>query len=220
MGRINDNKKVLKELQNLFKQAGKKYSIRVGIIGDKASQMHEDSGLTNAELGAIHEFGATIEHPGGQPYFINEKGQAVFVKKDSELGKKLIAKGQVTKAHTIIIPTRSFLRMPLLSSDGQKRIMLYAEEELGGEISSDKFVNEYLYGSKLSEEGFMGKVANKVGEAALGIVQEAFDTGGFDKWAPITTYTKNHRKHDPENPPLQDSGDLMDSITVEVKKVK
>lgn len=202
-----------------MKQAGQKYSIRVGIIGEQAAQIHPDTNLTNAELGAVHEFGATINHPGGQPYIIKD-GRAVFISKGTELGRKLIAKGQVTKAHQIVIPTRSFLRSTLLSADGKNRLMTYVEGQLGGEISADKWVNEYLYGDKLNQDGFMQKIADTVGDTALNMVQEAFSEGGSpDKWKPITPYTKKHRRNDPDNPPLQDSGDLMDSITAEVKKI-
>ena len=59
--RINKkNKQTLASLVRLMKDIDQKYSIKVGIIGEKAQEQHSDSGLTNAELGAIHEFGCTI----------------------------------------------------------------------------------------------------------------------------------------------------------------
>ncbi len=52
----------------------------------------------------IHEYGGTINHPGGTPYFIGDDGLAKFVSK---------AKGgdlPVTKPHTITIPARPYIR--------------------------------------------------------------------------------------------------------------
>lgn len=53
---------------------------------------------------AIHEFGGTIKHPGGTPYFINEDGRAVFVSRAN--GKDL----RRTKPHTITIKARPYLK--------------------------------------------------------------------------------------------------------------
>lgn len=230
---LNQNKQVLKNIQELFKKAGQSYSIRVGIIGTQAAQIHEDTELTNAELGAVHEFGATINHPGGQPYIIRD-GKAVFISKGSQLGQKLIAKGQVTKAHQIVIPTRSFLRMPLLSPEGKRAIIsevsknyeafaqyVQAKAKKKG-LSEELQAYEQEFKARLQSEAIdlidFDYLANLIGAAALNRVQKAFEMGGFGKWAAITPQTRKHRKNDPNNPPLQDSGDLMDSITVEVKK--
>ena len=56
-------------LNDLIRSLKTKQKARVGIIGAKAKTIHDsNSGLTNAQIGAVHEFGATINHPGGQPY--------------------------------------------------------------------------------------------------------------------------------------------------------
>jgi hypothetical protein len=53
------------------------------------------------------ELGATIEHPGGTAYYIDEKtGLAVFVKNSSPLSEGLPR----TKPHTIVLPPHPFLR--------------------------------------------------------------------------------------------------------------
>lgn len=36
--------------------------VKVGVVGDGAGQSHADSGLTNAELAAVHEFGTIDGH--------------------------------------------------------------------------------------------------------------------------------------------------------------
>lgn len=63
----------------------------------------------NAEYAAIHEYGGTINHPGGTPYYIDSStGLAVFVRKES--GSRLLgANLPVTKPHTITLPARPFM---------------------------------------------------------------------------------------------------------------
>lgn len=108
-------------LNSLMRMLKKDYRVRVGILGSKASAQHPGTNLTNAELGAVHEFGAEIKHPGGTPYYINTStGMGVFVKKNSLFGQSLIDKGQVTAAHKINIPARSFLAEPLTEKLSQE----------------------------------------------------------------------------------------------------
>ena len=42
--------KAYKNLKSVMKHLGQEYSIKVGIIGEQASQTHEGSGLNNATL--------------------------------------------------------------------------------------------------------------------------------------------------------------------------
>lgn len=78
--------------------------VEVGVI---KPEKHDDSELTTAYIASIHEFGATINHPGGTPYIIGEGGKAIFVKKGT------LNVAGVTKPHKIIIPERSFMRSTL-----------------------------------------------------------------------------------------------------------
>ena len=214
---INPNKEVLKTLQKLMKEAGKKYSIRIGIIGDKASQIHEGTSLTNAELGAIHEFGATINVTPKMRNYLHAKGLHLN-----------------NNTHTIVIPTRSFLRMPLLSPEGKRYIIsqtaknyeafaqfIQAKAKRKG-LSEELQEFEKAYKSTVQTEAKnlidFDYLAQLIASFALKRVQEAFESGGFGKWAKISPYTEKHRINDPSSPPLTDSGDLMRSITVEVKK--
>lgn len=199
----------------LMEDLGARHDIRVGIIGDKAYEIHKGTQLTNAHLGAIHEFGATINHPGGQPYYIDEKtGQCRFVKKDSELGQKLIAKGQVTKAHQIVIPTRSFLRMPLLSAEGKKYVKDKTIKALKQEYGKD--FESFLKGTDKISQRVLGKdIANKIASVAWSRVLDAFETGGFGKWAKVTAATMRNRQNQ-DNDPLLDTGELRDSISADV----
>ena len=48
----------LSELEALVKELGGQWVARVGILGSNAMEQHEDTDLTNSQLGVIHEFGS------------------------------------------------------------------------------------------------------------------------------------------------------------------
>lgn len=55
MAKVNAN---IDELTKLTRMLKEDYKVRVGIIGDKGTAEHDTkSGLTNAQIGAFHEFG-------------------------------------------------------------------------------------------------------------------------------------------------------------------
>ena len=85
--------------------------------------VHADEGEELVKIAAAHEYGATINNPGGQPYIIvkaRPHGSESRKKRSGYMpladGKEIIflKKGQkgmgVTKPHTIVIPMRSFIR--------------------------------------------------------------------------------------------------------------
>lgn len=214
-GRLNKVRVNLGGLDELLDGLKEDYTIRVGIIGEQATQKHPDSTLTNAELGAVHEFGATIN--------VTEKMRHFFFKKW----------GIQKSNKPVVIPTRSFLRMPLLSSEGKRDIINKVIEASKGDEAlaeflktknkkvfdendaADNYIREKIKG--YISKTFMSMLADQIGWAAVKRVHEAFQTSGFGKWPAITNLTKANRKGDPENPPLQDTGDLMESIHFEVK---
>lgn len=202
-------------LEKLLNAFDKKISVRVGIIGDKAYQIHEGSGLTNAELGAVHEFGATINHPGGTPYKIKENGQAQFVKKGEGVNLP------TTKPHTIEIPARAFLRDSILSAKGKRNITKRVEErakEKDLEFSKDMLVNKVAYQNDKNLDKILLDFADLVGFAAWEEVNNAFED---DKIKPPTKpVSKQKRKYNPNNPTLVDTGQLQRSISYEVKENK
>lgn len=61
---------------------------------------------TSAIYARIHQYGGTVQNPGGQPYFIGKDGKAVFVSKDI-LGPNTHFK--LTKPHPIKIPKRLYI---------------------------------------------------------------------------------------------------------------
>lgn len=209
-GQINKKKNdTIKTLQNLMKDLNKKVSIRVGIIGDKAREKHPDSDITNAQLGAIHEFGADIQ--------VTDKMRGFFWHK---YGIHLTKK-------TIHIPARSFLRETLLTPEGKKRLLNLVG--LSGERELDKEAVKY---KTMVNGNFFMSLCERIGAIAMAMVrggedQEtgqviigAFESTGFGKWKPITEFTKEHRKYDKDSPPLTDSRSLRDSITYQIKEQK
>lgn len=223
MGRINKGTVNLGGLEELLKEFDKNISIRVGILGNKATQKAGNSNLTMAELGAVHEFGATINHPGGTPYLIKDDGTAQFVSKKN--GENL----PKTKPHQIVVPTRSFLRMPLLSSQGKKAIIKKTIEKLHQDGALQAFlktkptneinkVYRQTVKSNIPKE-IMNDLANSIAAAAHERVLEAFKTDGFGNWKPTSQAARKRRTGDPNNPTLDDTGDLKNSIEFEVKKL-
>lgn len=193
-GQLND-KVVFKRLNNLMKDLGRNVSVRVGIIGSNAQKNHPDTELTMAELGAIHEFGATINPTDNlKGYFWHRWG--------------------IHKSNKAInIPARSFLRMPLLSKEGKKELKKAVNDQLSTDREFNKAVGE-------ADVTLLTDVANILGLTALKRVQEAFETSGFGSWPQISQFTMQNRKGDASNPPLNDTGDLRESITFEVKEHK
>ena len=195
---VNGSKKILKNLNKIMKELDQKYSIKVGIIGSKAYEKHPHSDLTMAELGAIHEFGATIN--------VTDKMRGWF----------WFNEGIHKSNKPIVIPARSFLRDTFFNSQAKERLLE------AGKMSGDKgFDLEFAKYKLIDNPDFMKDVCNAIGAKALEMVQESFYVGGYpNKWAKITPFTQEHRIGDKGAPPLQDTGDLLDSISVEVKKVK
>lgn len=196
---VNGSKKIMKALNTLMDNLNQKVSIRVGIMGEQASQKHPDSDLTNAQLGAIHEFGATINVTEKMRAYLHHIG--IHLKKDTT---------------TITIPARSFLRDTFFTGDAKERLMDFA-----GLSDNEEFNKEFMEYKLVNDPDFFLKLCKAIGAKGLEMVQDSFRAGGYPtKWAPISEITRKNRKGDASNPPLNDTGELMDSITVEVKRVQ
>ena len=191
MGRVNKKRVNIKGLDDLIKAFDRKISIKVGIIGSEASQQAEGTDLTNAELGAIHEFGCTITVTEKMRNYLHSQG--LHLKKDTM---------------TVVIPTRSFLRMPLLSSEGKKELMNAVKVSIGKDFKADDFTAKEA--NKIVDD-----TVHFIAETAYSRVLKAFESGGFGKWASISEFTRQRRKA-PDEPPLTDSGDLRRSISYAV----
>lgn len=83
----------------------KELANKVAKAGWPKATFYED-GTSVAYIAAIQEFGVTISHPGGTPYFVTSDGSAHFVKKGTAFSFGL----PQTKPHEIVIPPRPMLR--------------------------------------------------------------------------------------------------------------
>lgn len=91
-----------------FKQG--KYTLEFGF--DPTTKVTQGPRQGDLRYGLLHEYGGTIPHPGGTPYIVVEGGKAVFVSiaKAQEIEAKTGRTLPKTKAHTITMPARPFLR--------------------------------------------------------------------------------------------------------------
>lgn len=193
MGRVNKSRIKFKALDEWMKALDRKISIKVGIIGQEAGQKHPDSGLTNAELGAIHEFGATIKTTKAMRGWFYKQG----VQKSN---------------NPVVIPARSFLRASLLDTEGKSELRKIIADNISGELKATDFSNK-------TANKILDDTVHLLAETALLRVLHAFESGGFGKWAPITEFTAQ-RRYNASNPPLTDTGDLRRSISYEIKENK
>lgn len=198
MPRVNKSEVNYGDLAKVIQKLDKKLSIKVGILGKDGSEPVSEN-LDMAGLGAVHEFGATINHPGGTPYFIKEDGLAQFVSK--EKGANL----PKTKHHQINIPARSFLRSSLLTSEGKKALQVW-------DASEKEALMEYLNKDTMSAD----ILANAIGAKAVKRVSDAFQSGGFEKWKADKNATIRRKG---SAKPLIDTGALENSISYQVKVI-
>lgn len=191
---VGNVKANLNGLNKLLKSLKEDYVVRVGIIGAEAKKEHDKDGVTNAKLGTVHEFGATIKHPGGTPYIVTDKG-ARFVKKEN--GKGL----PITKPHTIDIPRRSFLEEPLKAKLNFKKNSTFKK-------ATQKEAWKQIFG-----KGNQKKFLNYLGQYALKVIADSFEAGGSPKWQSLTSATACRKG---SNLPLSDTGNLKGSISYKV----
>lgn len=169
-----------------------KRDVLVG-IPDSAPE-RDDGQLSSAQIGYIQEFGGQIEHPGGTKYTVGENG-ARFVSNDYQ------GQHQVTEAHTIVIPPRPFL-VPGVQDANKK-----ATEELG------KAADAALDGNLETALNYM----SRAGVVAQDSVKSRIHNGPHMPLAP-STLAKRRAKGRTGDRPLEDTGQLRNSITYVIRK--
>lgn len=190
--KMNDKTKItmdLGKLNSYRKELSEGWFAKVGIFGDTAVGDHE--GVSNVQLGILHEFGGTINHPGGTPYIIDDNGQAKFIPERSATPST-----KRTKPHKINIPPRSWLRMPLETKKNQI-MALMGKNNIRA----------------LFEQGHIYEIMQQVGREALEIIDKAFETRGFGRWAANKASTIRRKGSDM---PLMDTGELKKSVQSDV----
>lgn len=95
-----------------------------------------------AYIAAIHEYGVTINHPGGTRYRIGPDGRAIFVRNDAAGASSL----PITKPHTIVIPARPFMRPTIVKKMNEwKNIALQGSKAiLAGNATAEKVMNDLV----------------------------------------------------------------------------
>lgn len=190
----NDLPKLAKAIEALID-----LEVLVGIPAENAGRTpeagEEKTPLNNAALGYIHEFGGTIQHPGGTEYVIGEGGKAKFVKSGTTDG------AHKTGPHTIDIPPRPWLRP-------------------GVEEAKDKIAKVLLSGAKAV---FAGKPdgaewgLKAAGLAAQSSVMNKLTNGPFTPLAP-STLAKRRKRGRTGGKPLIDTGAMRNSVGYVVSK--
>lgn len=161
--------------------------VTIGIHEDAGQ--HESDDITNAQLGAIHEFGADIDHPGGTSFGFASKAAADrnevrFLKK----GTGFIELG-VTGPHKINIPARPWLTPGVQSGNEEYLQIIAAAIEAGDPLKT---------------------ALERVGVVAASKVQLFMTQLKSPPNAPSTIKKKGSSN------PLIDSGALRQSVTFKV----
>lgn len=130
------------------------------LVGLPAGSGNYDDGAPLVVIGAVHEFGGTIQHPGGTSYgYRNEKDATAGKVRFMKSGEGLMQLG-TTGPHTINIPERSFLRVPIRQNqDNIKR----AFRSLTGRVARGEITAFTML--------------DLIGKRAVGFCQEAIEAG-------------------------------------------
>lgn len=176
-----------KNLKDIAKALTRNFKIKVGLLAEKGGSDTISDNLDLAGLGAIQEFGCEIP--------VTEKMRGYLA---ANLGLHL----KKSTTH-IIIPSRSFLQMPLEKQNELKKRLV---KKIGSK-------EDILYYIKKTND--LESVAILLGASAVELIQEAFDTGGFGEWKPNNQLTVKGKG---SNMPLVDTGNLRQHITFEVER--
>lgn len=158
-----------------------------------------------AGIAAVQNYGASINNPGGTPYFISELAKrAVFVHKNTPFSIGL----PLTKPHNIIIPPRPFF-------DNAKRRIQGVE---GKKILLGEMIKVF------EGKQTMEQAANKLGMWLQKVIQEEIKKISAPPLAPSTIRQRNSqydsKSKNKSTKPLNDSGLMFNSVQykAELKK--
>lgn len=183
---VRGGNKIAQKLKQIQDRVMARRRVLVGLPAGSGEQ----DGTPLVVIGAAHEFGATIQHPGGTAYGYRDEndasdGKVRFLKK----GQGVMQLG-VTGPHTITIPERSFLRVPLRQNQDniKKAFRSLTGKVTRGEITAFQMLDQ-------------------IGARAAGYCKEAIETGIAPANAPSTIRAKD------SSTPLINHGFLKGEIT-------
>lgn len=179
------------EIKKALDEFMTKKFVTVGIHEDAGN--HESDDITNAQLGAVHEYGAEIDHPGGTAFGYAteadaEKGAVRFL----QTGQGFMQLG-TTGPYKIKIPERPWL-MP------------------GVESGYDKYIR--IIRNAVKRDQNLEKALNRVGVVAVSQVQQYMTELKTPANAPGTIAKKGSSN------PLIDEGVLRQSVTYKIETKK
>ena len=173
--------------KNVIDALSKEITVKVGLLAEKGGSDTISENLDMAGLGAVHEFGCQIP--------VTDKMRGFFF---HNFGVRLKA----STTH-IIIPSRSFLQMPL---ERRQDVMRKVKAHIGD-------AEDVLY--YIEKTGDLESVGKIIGVAAVEQILEAFETSGWGQWEPNNELTIQGKG---SSLPLVKDGDLKRTITYEVEK--
>jgi hypothetical protein len=179
-----------KRIKREIAKARKKPHVAVGIFGSKASADH--GGQPNIDVAATHEFGMTLNHPGGTAYFVRD-GKAVFVSNEAAAGKDLPR----TKPHKIDIPQRSFIKGTV---DARKRMIVAFTRNVADQVLQGKMTT--------------AKALEMLGIFVQGQIRARISRGISPPLKAATIRQKGSSK------PLIDTGQLRGSVDYDVRNAR
>jgi hypothetical protein len=189
-------KKIIKQIQE-----AKGLSVTVGVQGAKAEREHKDpdggdNRITMVRLAGVHEFGATIAHPGGTAYFVQADGTAKFVSNKNAERFGRIFNLKRTAPHAITIPERSFIRATVDKKRSEIAEMI------------QKLVGKLLDGGKPRD--LLGLLGLKVKSD----MQASMENGLSPDLSPSTIAQRRNGG----TKPLIDTGALRNAIDFKIRK--
>lgn len=174
------------KLKNIIDALSDKCTVKVGLVANKGGSEQISENLDLAGLGAVHEFGCKIP--------VTDKMRGFFFK---EFGVNL----KKTTTH-IVIPSRSFLQMPL---ERRHDLMRKLKEKIGDS-------EDALY--YLEKTGDIQSIAMMLGLSGVEQIKEAFETSGWGEWEPNNEITLHGKG---SSMPLIKDGYLKSRIDCEVE---
>ena len=198
--KVSNFQEVQEELKKALDEFRGNNTVLVGI--HEAAGSVESGDLTMAKLGAIHEFGADIDHPGGTSYgyasqAAYERNEVRFLGASGGTRRQPMPGGYmelgVTGPHKITIPARPWL-VP------------------GVQSGTIEYLREIEKGVKKGDN--LDMVLDRVGIIATGKVQQYMTDLKTPPNAPSTIAKKGSSN------PLIDSGMMRQSVTYSVSPIK
>lgn len=174
------------KFENIIQALAKEHTVKIGLLAEKGGSDEISDNLDLAGLGAVHEFGCQIP--------VTDKMRGYFF---HHFGINL----KKSTTH-IIIPSRSFLQMPL---ERRQDLMKKFKSHVGDN-------EDVLY--YIEKTGDSQSLAILLGTAGVKQIMEAFETGGWGEWEPNSGITSSQKG---SALPLVDTGNLKQHITYEVE---